>query len=225
MLGSGIEDIVRNKGYMQAFRRRIIGEDTQAAKYIITEMLEQKDIDKYVRAGINIEHIVSVHQYFTDNRGLRASVKVEDKLKELKNKLHYTNISYQNMEIWLSKEGYVIASILLDEKDKDYFGGILYFSRTKLVRMEVYRENIVYANYYMTANSQKGAYAKLVRRTFYNTDGTRAYDEIFRGNEETYLFSDGRDYTKMQFRAEFIKRLKLSMSDTVLIDQIGRAHV
>ncbi|MCI8712114.1 MAG: glycosyltransferase [Ruminococcus sp.] len=219
MLGSGIEDIVRNKGYMQAFRRRIIGEDTQAAKYIITEMLEQKDIDKYVRAGINIEHIVSVHQYFTDNRGLRASVKVEDKLKELKNKLHYTNISYQNMEIWLSKEGYVIASILLDEKDKDYFGGILYFSRTKLVRMEVYRENIVYANYYMTANSQKGAYAKLVRRTFYNTDGTRAYDEIFRGNEETYLFSDGRDYTKMQFRAEFIKRLKLSMSDTVLIDR------
>lgn len=216
---SDVEDVVRNKDYVQKFGKQIVGGDMRAIQYIFMEILEEKDIDKYRKIGINIEQMIDAHQYFTDNHGLKISAKVEDKLKELKDKLNYTNISYHDTEIWLSKGGYVIATILLDEKNKEYFRGILYFSQAKLVRMEVYKETVIYANYYVTVNSPNGSYAKLVRRTFYNRDGSRIYDQIFREDGERYLFPDGRCYTKIQFRIEFIKKLNLLASDTVLIDR------
>lgn len=204
--------------YMRIYKEQMLGETSASIKYIFPEIPEQKWINRYTKAGIDAGQLVSMYQYLTDNHTLKPSIKTEKKLDELKNSLHYTGIIHLESEIRLVKDGYVIATILLDEKDKEYVWGICYFSYTKLIRMEVYTDRIIYSNSYITAISKNGCYAKLVRRTFYNSDASVAYDQVFEGEEETFLFPDGKVYKRLQFVTEFIKRLDLLEQDTVLLD-------
>ncbi len=201
--------------YAQTYNQQVYGEDAPSVKYVCVDLPDQRDIGLYKKAGICEEQILCVHQFFTDNCMMVPTVKVQDKLKELEYSLHCTQVDYRNSDIKLIKDGYVIASILLD---KSCFWAILYFSYAKLLRMEVYTDHMVYANYYVTAKSENRLYAKLARRCFYNKDGAVAYDQIFEKENERYLFPDGRCYTKPQFVAEFIRELNLSEEDRVILD-------
>ena len=155
-----------------------------------------------------------MHQGFTDNRKLALSIKVE----ELKKSLHYTGVDYRDSDIRLIKDGYVIATISVNEKDKEQVQGICYFCTAKLIRAEIYTNGLSYVEYFKTARSKSGLYAKLTRRTFCNENGSVAYDQIFENEKEWYLFPDGRRRTKPQFMVEFVKSLNLSGEDVVLID-------
>ncbi|XCP84459.1 hypothetical protein ABXS75_15550 [Roseburia hominis] len=205
--------------YAQGYRARMLRGFSQPIYYIFMDLPGRREVCIYKGIGIPVVQMVSIHQYFTDNRTLNLAVKTKDKLEELKKILYYTTAEYHGKEVWLIKEGFVIASILLDEEDEDYFYAIRYFNHGNLIRMENYTEGISYVDYYVTATSEQGAYAKLVRRTFYNRDGSSAYDEIFEDEKEWYVFPDGRVYTKQQFIVEFIKKLNLSKQDIVLLDR------
>ena len=81
--------------------------------------------------------------------------------------------------------------------------------------MEIYTDGIMYTNFYITAKSEGGLYAKLVRRSFYNCDGFVAYDQLLEEGKEYFLFPDGGFYNKQEFIDEFIKKLDLSKQDTI----------
>lgn len=53
-------------------------------------------------------------------------------------------------------------------------------------------------------------------------DGSAAYDQIFEGEKEWYLFPDGKRYTKPQFLAAFMSKLNLTRQDTVMLDRSAR---
>lgn len=203
---------------MRMYVEQAVGKTCQTLKYIFTEVPEQKNVDDYRKDGIDVKQLVNIYQYMADNHALECSVKAKDKLEMLKSSLHYTSVDYQDTEIRLIKDGYVIATVLLDEKDTNYIWGICYFSGVRLVRMEVYANSIIYTNYYVTAKSENGIYAKLARRVFHNPDASVAYEQIFEGEKEWFLFFDGKRYTKQQFMVEFIKRLNLTSEDVVLLD-------
>lgn len=210
--------VTDNADHMRIYLEQTSGETSTSFRYIFLEIPEQKEINKYTKAGIDEGQLVSMYRYLTDNYALKPSIKTEKKLEELKESLHYTAISRHESEIWLVKDGFVIATILLDKENKDYFWGICYFSYTKLIRMEVYTDRIVFGNSYITATSENGLYAKLAKRTFYNHDGSVAYDQIFEGEEESFLFPDGRVYNKSEFVSEFIKKLDFLEQDVILLD-------
>lgn len=203
----------------QGYRAQILRDFQLHVWYIFIELPGRREIDLYKNVGIYIDQMLSMHQYFTDHRSLKTSARTKSKLQELKEGLQYTDLEHQGGEIKLIKDGSVIASIILDEDDKEYFYRIYYFKDGKLFREENYTDGIFFVNYYLTANSSKGLYAKLVRRTFYNANGTAVYDQVFEGDKEWYLFPDGRTYNKTQLIVEFVKNLKLSEWDTVLLDR------
>lgn len=60
--------------------------------HIFTELPVKREFDIYRKAGIDVEQMLSLHQYFTDNHTLKASVKTEDKLQELK--------KVWNIQVW-----------------------------------------------------------------------------------------------------------------------------
>ncbi|MCI8799084.1 MAG: glycosyltransferase [Lachnospiraceae bacterium] len=204
--------------YAQVYGQTISGETDGPVRYVCTELLGQGESATYKKAGIGTEQILGIHSYFTDNHNVSVTAKAEDKLEELRHSFRFTDIDRRNSEIRLIKDGYVVAAILLDAIDKDRFWGIHYYSYTKLLRMEVYTDQIAYANYYVTAKSENGLYAKLVRRCFYNRDASVAYEHIFEGEKERYLFPDGRRYTRPQFIAEFVRKLNLTAQDRVILD-------
>lgn len=132
-------------------------------------------------------------------------------------KLHYNFINVP--EFWeIRAEGWRGAIILLDKTNPKKFFEILYFCKARLIRIEFYTKGISYVNYYVTAKSDNGLYAKLVRRTYYNKNGAVAYEQIWKGDEERYIFPDGRMYTRSQFVAEFVKQLDLTQRDIIFLD-------
>ncbi len=201
------------------YRARIQKEFLDSVRYVITEFPEGGEAALWERYETYAEQMICIHQYLTDRIGLKLSVSTSDKLKELKKSLHYSRMEDQGAEIQLIKDGYVIATVLLN-KDREYVWGIRYFSRARLLRMEVYTDGIAWANIYVTAKSGDGGlYAKMTRRTFYNRDGAAAYDQIFEEGKEYYLFPGGRCCTTAQFFAEFLKKMDLSKQDAVLLDR------
>ncbi len=203
----------------QGYRARIFKSIPYPVKYIFESLPRRKDITRYGNIGIESEQMLCMHQCFTGNSTLKLYGKTEDKLEELRKCLRCTGVEHRENEIRLIRNGVIIASILLDEEDKNLYYGIHYFNRSKLIRTEIYTDGISYSDYYVTANSSRGAYAKLVRRTFYNIDGEAVYDQIFEGDREWYLFPDGRCYTKQEFFAAFIQKLNLKENDIILLDR------
>ncbi|MCM1232516.1 MAG: glycosyltransferase [Butyrivibrio sp.] len=203
----------------QGYRATALKDFFNPAQFVFTEIPRRKDIDLYRNLGMDVTQMLSMHQYLTDNRTLELSGKTEEKLEELKNTLSCTRVEYRDTAVRLIKDHFVVAEILLDENDKGSFWGVHYYNKTRLIRTEFYTDGIVYADYYVTANSDRGLYAKTVRRTFYNRDGSVAYDMIWKGREVQYLFPDGRICTKSQFIAEFVKKLNLSEQDIVFLDR------
>ena len=206
----------------QGYRARMLEHVSYPVKYIFTELSTRYDIIRYEKIGIKQEQMLDMHQYFTDNHTLKLCGKVEEKIEELKENLHCTGVKRLENEIWMIRDGIVVAMILLDKEYKDSYYGIHYYSYTKLIRTEVYTDGLLYVNYYVTAKFDQGVHAKLVKRTFYNKDGTVSYEIVFEMNKEWYIFPNGKIITKQQFLCEFIRKLDLKKGDIILIDRPAR---
>lgn len=204
--------------YGQTYHQQMLGEIACPVRYVCADIVGQNEIELYEKAGIDVGQILGLHQFLTGGRTVCPSIKAKDKLMELKACFEGARVEERESEIWLVKDGYVIVSILLDERDQSLLKGVSYFSRAKLLRMEIYTDRVSYANYYMTAKSEHGLYAKLVRRSFYRGDGSVAYDQIFEGKKEWYIFPDGRRYTKQQLIVRFVRELSFSNRDVVILD-------
>lgn len=211
--------VISGVEHAQGYRASILKDFPHPVKFVFTELPRRKDINKYKKIGIDEDQMLSMHLYLSDNHTLELTENIDDKLAELKESLHYTNIKYQDTEIKLIKNGSVIAVILLDETNTRCFYGIHYYNKTKLIRTEFYTKGIAYVNYYVTARTGNRSYAKLVRCTFYNKDSSIAYEQIWEGGEEKYIFPNGKLCTKSQLVEQFVKRLGLSEQDIVFLDR------
>ena len=208
--------------YAQGYRAPIFDRFPYPVWYVFNEIPRRQDINFYRGIGVREEEMLSMHHYFLDHPGLQLSVKAEDKLAELKESLQITDVIYRGWEIQLVRNGSVVASITLASENWDYLLEINFFEHGKLIRTEMYTDRLAYADYYVTAKSERGLYAKKTRRVYYHRDGSVAYEQVFEGDKFWYLFPDGRILTGSEFIAEFIKKLNLSERDIVLIDRFAQ---
>ncbi|MCM1231921.1 MAG: glycosyltransferase [Ruminococcus flavefaciens] len=208
--------------YAQGYRAKILQKLPYTVRYIFAEIPGRRDINFYKSIGVKEEDMLSMHHYFLDHPTLQLSVKAVDKLEELKKSLNVNEVVRQGQEIRLVKDGAIAASMILAPENPEYLLEIYYFNQSKMLRTEVYTDSLAYADYFVTASSESGFYAKRTRRAYYYSNGSVAYEQIFEGDKIRYLFPDGRVFTKSEFIAEFIKKLNLSETDTVLIDRFAQ---
>lgn len=203
----------------QGYRAKMLTHCSREVKHIFTNQPRREDILYYKKLGIDIERMMSMYSFMAGQTGLDTCVRVEDKLEKLKKVFYSVDVEYQDGEVHLLSEGRIFAIMLLDETNRECVKKILYFNEGKLIREETYMERMAYSDSFMTAKSESGLYAKLVRRTYYNPEGVVAYELIFEGEKEWYLFPNGRKCTKQQFVEEFITKLNLSENDCVILDR------
>ncbi len=208
--------------YAQGYRAGILRKMPCPVRYVFTELPEKKDVEFYKGLGIREEEMLSVHHFFLDHSVLKRTVKVQEKLEELKRNLGIKDVDVRGTEIRLMKDGTVAVSLIRNSEDGQYLSAIHYFHQCKLIRTEVYTDQVAYVDYYVTAKSEHGLYAKRTRRIFCHRDGSPAYEQIFKGDKSWYLFPDGRVLTKSEFFEEFAKRLYLSDQDIILIDRFAQ---
>lgn len=206
----------------QAYRAKMLNQFGDSVRYVFTEVPTVREIEYYSGMGISVDEMLSAHQCFTDNLSLEATESIDEKLHELQENLHYTDMIHTDIGVELLKEEEIIVSIVLDKVHRDCFRGIYYFKQAKLIRSEFYAKGLIHADYYVTATADGYSYAKLVRRTFFNSDGTVSYDQIFDNAREWYLLPDGRCLTKVEFMVEFIKKLALSEKDIIILDRFAQ---
>lgn len=197
--------------YAQGYRAKMLKKHMDSVRYIFADLPRRREVKFYNSIGIDIESMLSVHHFFTDHSVLKLSVKAEDKLKELQEVLNCTAVEYLEKSIKLKRDNLVLAELLLDESQTEYIYAVCFYNNVGMVREEIFTDSIVYANYYKDA--------KLVRRTFYNKDGTVAYEQIFRERKSFYLFLNGEICTWEQYMARFVTNLHLSEKDIIFIDR------
>ncbi len=203
----------------QGYRAGMLREMGYPATHIFTKLPTRRYVNRYRKAGIHVDEMLSLHQIFTDNRTLELTGRAEEKLEELRRSLGYTELRREEREIQLLRDGARIAALLLEQDIPAYFYGIHYYSQGKLVRTEYYTDGLAYVDYYVTDVSEKGAFARLARRSFLNRDGAVAYEQFFDGEREWYVFPEGRLCTKSEFIGEGVKALDLTERDTVIVDR------
>lgn len=203
----------------QGYRAGMLREMGYAARHVFTDLPTRRYVNRYRKAGIHVDEMLSLHQIFTDNRTLELTGRAEDKLEELKGSLGYTDIRREEREIQLYRDGARIAAIQLEQDSPAYYYGIHYYSHGKLVRTEYYTDGLAYVDYYVTDVSEKGAFARLARRSFLNRDGAVAYEQLFDEAKEWYIFPEGRLCAKSEFIGEGVKALGLTEQDTVIVDR------
>ena len=208
--------------YAQGYRAGIIRKLLGPVRYVFAELPGRKEILYYKKLGIREEEMLSTHHYFLDHPDLKLTVKIKKKRKELEKNLEITDVDEQESEIRLLKDGMIVASLVRDLEDREYLSAIHYFHQCRLIRTEVYTDQTAYADYYATAKSEHGLYAKRTRRIYYHRDGSAAYEQIFEGDRSWYLMPDGKIFTKSEFFERFIQTLRLSWEDTILIDRFAQ---
>lgn len=208
--------------YAQGYRAGIIRKLLGPVRYVFAELPGRKEILYYKKLGIREEEMLSTHHYFLDHPDLKLTVKIKKKRKELEKNLEITDVDEQESEIRLLKDGMIVASLVRDLEDREYLSAIHYFHQCRLIRTEVYTDQTAYADYYATAKSEHGLYAKRTRRIYYHRDGSATYEQIFEGDRSWYLMPDGKIFTKSEFFERFIQTLRLSWEDTILIDRFAQ---
>lgn len=208
--------------YAQGYRANIFSKLSCPVRYIFAELPGRYDIDYYKKLGIREEDMFSMWHYLLDHPTLRPTVKARDKLAELMESLQIREVDYQGSEIRLMKEDLAIATLVLVPGDWEHLLCIHYFDRGKLIRTEMYTDQIACTDYFATAESERGLYAKRTRRTYYHKDGSVAYEQIFAGDRFWYLLQDGKTLTSVGLIEEFMKKLDLSEQDLVLIDRFAQ---
>lgn len=208
--------------YAQLYRAKMFCGIHAPAKFIFTDMFPQENIEHYTRnIGFQDDEVIWLYTWFTDFKispvtytlqDLQASIADQDYRVSRNGK--YGRIQFQN-------ENDFYTVYFTDEKS-DRVHRVEYVSGGCLIRKDYFTYGRIYSEYYAPLDGR----AHLYLRRFYNMDGSSAYDEILDDDNVMYRFPDQILYSKEELVGYFVRRLRLTDEDVVIIDRttgIGQA--
>ena len=202
--------------YAQAYRAGVFRKLNLASKFIFTDMILADNIQHLtVNIGFDDDQVIWLYNHFTDIKIAPTSVTVDDVLAFFEGIEERREKNGKVLRIFFSDEDKFITCYLVDEK-KDLVQHVEYVFAGNLVRKDYFS----YTRYCTEYFAPKDNVATLYQRTFYNEDGTSAYDMFMnQGTEEVYRFKDRILYGKPALIRYFMKTLRLSKSDLVILDR------
>lgn len=202
--------------YAQAYRAGVFRKLNLASKFIFTDMILADNIQHLtVNIGFDDDQVIWLYNHFTDIKIAPTSVTVDDVLAFFEGIEERREKNGKVLRIFFSDEDKFITCYLVDEK-KDFVQHVEYVFAGNLVRKDYFS----YTRYCTEYFAPKDNVATLYQRTFYNEDGTSAYDMFMnQGTEEVYRFKDRILYGKPALIRYFMKTLRLSKSDLVILDR------
>ena len=202
--------------YAQAYRAGVFRKLNLASKFIFTDMILADNIQHLTaNIGFDDDQVIWLYNHFTDIKIASTSVTVDDILAYFEGIEERREKNGKVLRIFFSDEDKFITCYLVDE-NKDLVQHVEYVFAGNLVRKDYFS----YTRYCTEYFAPKDNVATLYQRTFYNEDGTSAYDMFMnQGTEEVYRFKDRILYGKPALIRYFMKTLRLSKSDLVILDR------
>ncbi|WP_420790125.1 accessory Sec system glycosyltransferase GtfA [Streptococcus sp. K0074] len=202
--------------YAQAYRAGVFRKLNLSSKFIFTDMILADNIQHLTaNIGFDDDQVIWLYNHFTDIKIAPTSVTVDDVLTYFGGVESRREKSGKVLRVFFSDQDKFVTCYLVDEK-KDLVQHVEYVFAGNLVRKDYFS----YTRYCTEYFAPKDNVATLYQRTFYNEDGTSAYDMFMnQGTEEVYRFKDRILYGKPALIRYFMKTLRLSKSDIVILDR------
>lgn len=213
-----------------------IGEE---ANYIFTDLPTEYYIQRYENLGISRDRMMCAQVFMTGKRHIEGTISASNWLKAYKQENPTVVEEYVNNTIKLYDNGYRIATLALREDGS--LDTVSYFNCERLIAKEAYADRLLYVEHYVTAYDEDGsAYAKRIRTTFVDEEGSTCFEIIHHEVEdaeykmkagistdsrdyEEYLFPNGEKIGKTEFLRRFIRALHLTKEDILILDRPMRS--
>ena len=209
--------------YAQAYRAGIFRSLDLTSKFIFTDLILADNI-QHLTANIGFadDQVIWLYNHFTDIKLAPTSVTVEDVLASFAGLESHREQDGKVLRVYFSDEDKFVTCYLVDSA-KNLVQHAEYVFGGNLIRKDYFS----YTRYCTEYFAPKDQMARLYQRSFFNEDGSTAYDILLtEGQEEVYRFKDRILYGKPALMRYFMQRLNLSKSDFVILDRetgIGQA--
>lgn len=200
----------------QGYREKMFDQIGLDCKYIFTEFPDMRDIMLYKNTGIPVTKMLTPHLKLTGRDYFNFIDQTEPMIQVTKTNMEVSEIvrSDNNIQFW--KNGFLVCEIHTLPYDQRYFYEIIYFKENCLIKKDFYAGGIVYSDFFVTAENEDGSlYAKTVKRTYYNADGTICFDQI----GDDYFLRNGKMISQYDLLDLFFDSLDLTDKDTLLLDR------
>lgn len=201
--------------YAQLYRAQSLRECNQKIKFIFLDLIKNENIQTLTsNLGFKDEEIISLYQFFTDIPIKESNISEKQVLNEIE-KQFYKNETGEKFKRYFfdDKSGYITCHFKDD--DSDIVNMVEIVSHGKLLRRDYYSHVKFFSEFY----APEGNNAKLYLRTFFNMDGSIAYNEYIDGNRHMFVIKEQILYSIQEFIAYFIKKLNLTSKDLILLDR------
>ena len=207
--------------YAQIYRAKLLRSVGLEAKFIFMDFISADNIEHLTKnIGFEDSEVIWLYQYFTD-------VKIAPTTYTLAQVL--ASFDREPLEIVRNPENKTFRILFGDndfvtcyscDMDNELIERAEIVSRGCLIQKEYYTYTKNFIEYYSPVDGR----ARLYQRTWLNEDGSVAYEEIIDevdGKPETqvYRFPDQVFYSKQEFVAHFMRSLKLTDKDLLILDR------
>lgn len=200
----------------QGYREKMFSQIGLDSKYVFTEFPDMRDIVLCKNVGIPVNKMINPHLKLTGRDCFKFTDDTESMIQVIKTNMNVSEIIYVDNNIQFWKGGYLECEIHVLPYDHRYFYEIIYFKENCLIKKDFYSSGIVYSEFFVTAENEKGSlYAKTVKRTFYETNGMICLEQI----GDNYVLINGRMLNQYELLNMFFDLLKLTDKDTLLLDR------
>ena len=203
--------------YAQAYRAQILRSLGMPAKFIFTNMFQSENLEHFTKnIGFEDSEIIWLYGYFTDVKIAGTTYKKEDLEATFSQHPTRKEVSTDRKLIryYFEKQELYINASLYGE-NQEYVQRVEYVVKGKLIRKDYYSYTKVFSEFY--APGENGL--QLCNRSFYNEDGSIAYEEILSNEKSTFVFSNKICYGLEELLEFMLEDLSLTKSDLILLDR------
>lgn len=201
--------------YAQAYRAGIFRKIGQDSKFIFTDMFQAENLAHFTaNIGFKDNEIIWLYGFFTDVKVAATTYSLEQfegSLTDDFQKVNQTSetVRYQHVDKELT------IAVFLRKGESSYVQRVEFLSKGKLIRKDYYSYTRIFSEYYAPKDNKPHIY----QRTFFNEDGSVAYEENCDGERSIFRFSNTILYSKEELIGYMFELLKLTSQDVILIDR------
>lgn len=202
--------------YAQVYRANVLRRINEPAKFIFTDMFQTENIEQLSKnIGFEDEEVMWLYtSLFTDVKIAPPSYTLDMLMESLGADNASIQTNKKAVKIFLNDNGDYAMAFRANE-DSEFIHRVEIVVADKLIRKDYFTYCKIFTEYYAPLNGK----AHLYMRRFFNEDGTVAYDEITDDESVVFKFPDNIFYSKEELIAEFVRRLKLTSEDLVIVDR------
>ena len=201
--------------YAQSYRANLLRRAGIPAKFIFTDMFPTDNIEHMTKnIGFLDREVIWLYTFFTDIPTSPVSYGLKDLEDTIRDKNYEFSREGKIGRYVFNDRGDFYTVYMVDEKS-DLVHRVEIVSGGYLIRKDFYTCCKTFSEYYAPLDGQ----AHLYGRSFFNRDGSIAYEQVIDDDREFFRFENQVIFSKSDLVGYMVRQLKLTSEDVLIIDR------